>query len=466
MLENKLDQAIVRYNEITSKNGQLRHQIDLLRKDLLTSKEVQLKLTSKIDNIKDDAIKMSNNTNKLANSTESTNVEIMVLQQKYAKDKEEFKFEMKNLVSQLKEKDETRTIEEKGQSMEMSKTKSVMKGKGDYSNPLEVINMRLHNWKARNKEKKRIIDQYLKNVNIIRDVFEEIQKTTGIGTIEEIVTTFIKSEEQNYSLYNYANNLGQECDSYEEQNKKMENEIKRREGNNLETEKEIEEKKKELLAKINECSQNITQKKAEIEKGELSIKSIQEPFLQIMNIFMDSPLEIPVAEKIAFGKETIFSTQTIKQYLAEAEEYIITYITLLAEKNNIENPLISSMPLDKIKSTKDSEQGIKFNDMQDSNVVTKQKISNEETNEEMWNPNMLYSTICKMYKEKKANQIEKEVAEEKSPKKDKPIEKSEPKAAEAKIEATDKPKADEVKEAPKKEDVPVQKASEEAKQAV
>jgi chromosome segregation ATPase len=176
VLENKLDQAIVRYNEITSKNGQLRHQIDLLRKDIYTSREVQRKLEEKIGKIKKTAVTKNTNTNKLQTNTESINVQVMVLQQKYNKDKEEFKFEMNKLVSQLKEKDESRVIEEKGQSMEMTKTKSIIKGKGDFTNPLEIINMRLTNWKARNRDKKRIIDNYLRNVNILKDAFEEIQK--------------------------------------------------------------------------------------------------------------------------------------------------------------------------------------------------------------------------------------------------------------------------------------------------
>ena len=85
VLENKLDQAIVRYNEITSKNGQLRHQIDLLRKDIATSRAVQLKLTDKIGKIKKTAVSKNTNTNKLQTNTESINVQVMVLNKNTAK---------------------------------------------------------------------------------------------------------------------------------------------------------------------------------------------------------------------------------------------------------------------------------------------------------------------------------------------------------------------------------------------
>jgi hypothetical protein len=46
-----------------------------------------------------------------------------------------------------------------------------------------------------NKEKKRLLDQYIRNARIIEDAFDQIKDATGIASIEEIVTTFVKAEE-------------------------------------------------------------------------------------------------------------------------------------------------------------------------------------------------------------------------------------------------------------------------------
>lgn len=70
---------------------------------------------------------------------------------------------------------------------------------------------------------------YIRNVKIIEDAFEQIKEATGISSTEEIVTTFIKAEEQNYSLYNYVNMLNSEIDMIEEQNKMIEMEIQKHE---------------------------------------------------------------------------------------------------------------------------------------------------------------------------------------------------------------------------------------------
>ena len=62
------------------------------------------------------------------------------------------------------------------------------------------------------------MDQYLRNVKVIEDAFDQIKQSTGISNIEEIVNTFIKAEEQNYSLLNYVNTLNTEYDQLEEAN--------------------------------------------------------------------------------------------------------------------------------------------------------------------------------------------------------------------------------------------------------
>lgn len=59
----------------------------------------------------------------------------------------------------------------------------------------------------KNIEKKRLLDQYVRNAKIIQEAFETIMEATGINNIDEIVTAFIKAEEQNVQLFNYVDQL-------------------------------------------------------------------------------------------------------------------------------------------------------------------------------------------------------------------------------------------------------------------
>ena len=71
---------------------------------------------------------------------------------------------------------------------------------GGFSNSIVIRKRRLNKIIETNKEKRKLMDQYLRNVKVIEDAFDQIKQATGISNIEEIVTTFIKAEEQNYSL--------------------------------------------------------------------------------------------------------------------------------------------------------------------------------------------------------------------------------------------------------------------------
>jgi len=61
-----------------------------------------------------------------------------------------------------------------------------------------------------------MIEQYKKHMIMIEEAFDDIKKKSGIEDLDEITNTFIKSEEQNYSLYNYMDTLTQNIDSLEE----------------------------------------------------------------------------------------------------------------------------------------------------------------------------------------------------------------------------------------------------------
>jgi hypothetical protein len=89
---------------------------------------------------------------------------------------------------------------------------------GDFSNHINVLRLRLAKIIATNKGKKRLMDQYVRNVSAMKDAFDQIREATGISSIEETVTSFIKAEEQNYSLHNFLNMLGTETDLLEESN--------------------------------------------------------------------------------------------------------------------------------------------------------------------------------------------------------------------------------------------------------
>ena len=149
---------------------------------------------------------------------EEANNQIIALRAKHEEEKDRFEHEIQKLNERLKEKDEVIEFDDKNFEQSYSEAKDKTKS-SDFSNPIAILKLRLNKIIATNKEKKKLMDQYLRNVKVIEDAFEQIKEASGISNIEEIVTTFIKAEEQNHSLYNYVNMLNTETDALDENNR-------------------------------------------------------------------------------------------------------------------------------------------------------------------------------------------------------------------------------------------------------
>lgn len=104
----------------------------------------------------------------------------------------------------------------------------------------------------------------MRNVKVIEDSFHQITEATGIKNIEEIVTTFVKTEEQNYSLYNYVNMLNNEIDSISESNRIIASHIKRHEDLKRLSAKEKDLMKERLRKQIGDIKGQMQEKNGQI----------------------------------------------------------------------------------------------------------------------------------------------------------------------------------------------------------
>lgn len=160
-----------------------------------------------IAKIKKDAT--STNKDYIGNSknSEETNNQILALKAKHEEEKERFELEIKKLQERLKERDDPIEFDDKSFNQTVKEAKGPGGQKTEFANPIEILKLRLKKIINLNKEKKKLLDQYMRNSKIIEDAFDQIREATGISSIDEIVTTFIKADEQNHSLYNYVNVL-------------------------------------------------------------------------------------------------------------------------------------------------------------------------------------------------------------------------------------------------------------------
>jgi len=273
-LENKLDKSLVKFNRVQAENRTFRKQIDVMRKEMKNQVRVNAGYNKEINKANDKAKNLNRTTYQGQRVSEETNNQILALKAKHEAEKFNFERKIKDLQDKLKERDDS----------EMEKTKTKVTGAvaveasatagGEFLNPTALLKLRLQKWTNNNKEKKNLMDMYIRNVNIIEDAFAQIKQQTGISSTEEIVTTFIKAEEQNYSLYNYVNMLNSEIDMIEEQNKNIEAEIQRHEELGDMTEKEKEVVRQKIKVQIEEMD-------AQMKEKDNQIKNIEQQMITI-----------------------------------------------------------------------------------------------------------------------------------------------------------------------------------------
>lgn len=333
----------LRLNETNAKNQDMKREIDVHRKEIISTSKQLKRYNKKIKK----TIRKAKDTNseyiKDRKKAEETHDQILALKAKHEEEKSRFEKEIRNLQERLNDKDHSEEAKEAQPTEQAVPDKNTK-----FSNPIGILKMRLNKIIATNKEKKKLIDQYIRNVKLIEDAFEKIKNSTGISSIDEIVTTFIKAEEQNYSLLNYVNRLGQETDQLEETNKKIKQDIeifkKNQQLGEIEMEKQKELMKEEIVEKKDHIS------KANQEKGEFKqeLKSIQEHVEKMVTLFKKSKFMLAVANKMSYEDGTTFNDTNVIQYLAELEEYISSLITYSASKKEEPFAAISAIPFDKL----------------------------------------------------------------------------------------------------------------------
>lgn len=147
------------------------------------------------------------------------------------------------------------------------------------------------------------MDTYIRNIKIIEDAFDQIKEATGISSIQEIVTTYIKAEEQNQSLYNFVNLMNSDIDVIEGQNKDIEAEIKRLEEFGEMTAQEKDQAKEKLRQEIEEKDSFMKDKEQQIQNTEDQMAQIKNYVWNMVEEFKQSQFFLSVAQNMQYDDD-------------------------------------------------------------------------------------------------------------------------------------------------------------------
>eukprot|EP00429_Kryptoperidinium_foliaceum_P092462 CAMPEP_0176201754 /NCGR_PEP_ID=MMETSP0121_2-20121125/9728_1 /TAXON_ID=160619 /ORGANISM="Kryptoperidinium foliaceum, Strain CCMP 1326" /LENGTH=569 /DNA_ID=CAMNT_0017540639 /DNA_START=26 /DNA_END=1732 /DNA_ORIENTATION=+ len=278
-LEHRLGKAISEFNSLCHENQDLRGKIDQTRKERMQMNQVFKKVHGDIK-------ENSHSVSMLQRETDATRREYEERQSRMAALRKQLELErrtFKGLVQKLQRVMKEREREELTQKVQSTKTlrngnandtdkndddkRSKTKTKSLKADEEELFNSpgmmrRILKLAFLNSIQRRHIKQHQKNIEVFEQAFATIKSTTGISDIEEIVKIFVQLEQRNFSLLTYVNALNSEIESFDKQNRELEDQLSTQKKVEQETDKKRSTALTDIIAQI-ENTETATSENAE-----------------------------------------------------------------------------------------------------------------------------------------------------------------------------------------------------------
>eukprot|EP01012_Entosiphon_sulcatum_P065169 TRINITY_DN94044_c0_g1_i1.p1 TRINITY_DN94044_c0_g1~~TRINITY_DN94044_c0_g1_i1.p1 ORF type:complete len:581 (-),score=183.71 TRINITY_DN94044_c0_g1_i1:6-1748(-) len=248
VLENRLDQALVKFNEALAYNKQLREQIDNLRRERVVFDGIYKKLEKELHEKKKQMADIIEKSNMYYEERDMATNELVALKAAAEKDMLQYEEHFRELDVMI---EADKNLKE---SLKISQKHRVGLPKKDAANDSSATTPNLddsvHSPKGQRKQKgpedRDDLGEDQKGVNY-EEAIRRLQDATGMQDVSALIERFIKAEEQNFSMYNFINDLNNEMERLEDNVTELKAEYEKHRGHGPETSrqrslKELEEK--------------------------------------------------------------------------------------------------------------------------------------------------------------------------------------------------------------------------------
>ncbi|KAJ3411808.1 hypothetical protein HDV05_001707 [Chytridiales sp. JEL 0842] len=247
VLENRLDKALVKFNNSLAVNKKLRATIDNLRRERLVFDNIYRKFERELMEQKKQMAEIIEMSNSAYEARDEAQAKIIALREKADKEYQAY-------IQEIKELD--RALEQDRKLKEFMTTKI-----SDRSERLGLVNQdgsmgRGAMDKDSNANKFPSQEALSESLETYEKAFAEIRKVTGTQDIKELVQRFKAVEDQNFSLFNYVNEVNNEIEKMAEEIVDIQTKIDGMKIENVAAEEEMKMKMKKLEESLSESNAN------------------------------------------------------------------------------------------------------------------------------------------------------------------------------------------------------------------
>lgn len=222
ILENRLDQALVQFNKSLSHNRKLRQEIDDLRGERAAFDNVYKKLEKGLQSRKQQMAQVIEHSNQAYEHRDKLRSEITTIEHIHKKEQEQFDRQMQELENLL----------EKEMAMAAERRKNVPSMTTLEEEDPKVVAEKAAKAEALLKEKQEAAQHRKEKIENFEEAFRKITTATGISDVDDLVQIFLANDDQNFSMFTYANEQTNEAEKLESQIQKMRNEQSKHEKEN------------------------------------------------------------------------------------------------------------------------------------------------------------------------------------------------------------------------------------------
>ena len=214
ILENRLDQALVKFNKSLAHNRKLRQEIDDLRGERAAFEGVSKKLEKSLVDKKRQMAEVIEQSNQAYEQRDRAQLESMAIDQANRKEMEAFDQQLAELQRVLDEELQLATAKPKPDPA-VTAAEEAAKAEAERKAAIEAS-------LAKEKEEQR--QKRLQRLRMFEEAFRKISVATGVTDVNQLVTSFIANEEQNFSLYSYVGEQADEIECLEGQIQELQDE--------------------------------------------------------------------------------------------------------------------------------------------------------------------------------------------------------------------------------------------------
>lgn len=212
----------------------------------------------------------------------------------------------------------------------------------------ELLGFLKDKWVSLVQSKKQEVDSYVSHCKLLFSCVQKIREKTNVTSLDEMVTSFQTSFEENLKLKDYAERLSCEIDELTIQLANTRKLIEANTAHSEKTELEIEEIVTGTRSKIEGINSSSEEMRKQREEINAEIENLSDLINSMKTKFEELGLRINIGQNVRYGEDINFNVANARDYLFEIDQYISKLLIYRSTLQPGSNPEIASLDLESI----------------------------------------------------------------------------------------------------------------------